>query len=58
MDSSRLLSTRKSSNVLGTFESDAFHLSLRSDTELSKLHQYGYHRIPHIGESLDIIAPV
>lgn len=58
MASSLLLSSRKSDSVLGTFESDAFHLSLRSDTELSQLHQYGYHRIPHIGESSDNIAPV
>ena len=52
MAASTLLSLRKSDVVLGTFESDAFLLSLRNDTELSLLHEYGYHRIPHIGEPI------
>ena len=56
MASSRLLASRKSDTVLGTFESDAFLLSLRDDTELCLLHEYGYHRIPHIGASIHYFA--
>lgn len=35
--------------VLGTYESSAFILSLRDPEEFRSIHNFGYHRIPHIG---------
>ena len=45
-----LLDRQKDSVVLGTYETSAFILSLRSPEEFTSIHSFGYHRIPHIGE--------
>ena len=46
---SPLLSLRKNSPVVGTYEPNAFILSMRKDGDLDTLHSYGIHSIPHIG---------
>ena len=46
---SDLLSMRKDAVVLGTYESDAFLLSLRRRDEFASTHSFGYHRVPHVG---------
>ena len=43
------LSLQKDAVVLGTYETDAFILSLRRRDEFAATHSFGYHRIPHIG---------
>lgn len=43
------LSLLKDAVVLGTYETDAFVLSLRERDEFAATHSFGYHRIPHIG---------
>lgn len=43
------LSLQKDAVVLGTYETDAFVLSLRERDEFAATHSFGYHRIPHIG---------
>ena len=45
-----ILQTPKDPVVLGTYDSSAFILSLRRRDEFSKIHSFGYHCIPHIGE--------
>ena len=44
-----LLSRQKDPVVLGTYESDAFVLSLRRPDEFASTHSFGYHRTPHVG---------
>lgn len=44
------LSLQKDAAVLGTYESNAFILSLRRRDEFSTTHSFGYHRVPHIGK--------
>lgn len=46
-----ILSRQKDAVVLGTYESNAFILSLRRRDEFSTTHSFGYHRVPHIGTS-------
>ena len=46
----QVLEARKDAVILGTLESAAFILSLRSGDEFSEVHSSGYHRVPHIGE--------
>ena len=43
---------RKNKCVSGTFENNAFILSLKDDDEFSTLHTFGYHRVPLIGNVL------
>ena len=43
------LELQKDAAVLGTYETDAFILSLRRRDEFAATHRFGYHRIPHIG---------
>ena len=43
------LSRQKDAVVLGTYESNAFILSLRDKDEFATTHSFGYHRVPHIG---------
>jgi len=50
-----LLSERKNDSTAGTFESNAFILSLKDKNEFSTLHSFGYHRVPLVGQSIDII---
>ena len=45
-----VLSRQKDAVVLGTYESNAFILSLRRRDEFSTTHSFGYHRVPHIGK--------
>ena len=48
------LSRQKDAVVMGTYESNAFVLSLRRRDEFATTHSFGYHRVPHIGLSLSL----
>lgn len=45
-----LLDIEKLCPVVGTCEPNAFLLSLREDDDLSSVHSYGIHCVPHIGK--------
>jgi len=45
-----ILSERKNKCTAGTFDSNAFILSLKDKNEFSTLHSYGYHRVPLVGK--------
>lgn len=45
-----LLDKEKLCPVIGTYEPNAFLLSLREDDDLSSVHSYGIHCVPHIGK--------
>lgn len=45
-----LLDKEKFCPVIGTYEPNAFLLSLREDDDLSSVHSYGIHCVPHIGK--------
>lgn len=47
------LSLQKDAAVLGTYESNAFILSLRRRDEFFTTHSFGYHRVPHVGKLWD-----